>query len=38
MVCLDVGGFGVMFFIDMESGFDKVVFINVVWGFGEKIV
>lgn len=38
MVCLDIWGLGVMFFIDIECGFDKVVFINVVWGLGENVV
>lgn len=27
-----------MFFIDIEFGFDQVVFIIFVWGFGEMVV
>jgi pyruvate,water dikinase len=38
MVRSDVGGSGVMFSIDTESGFDKVVLINASWGLGENIV
>ncbi|KID95903.1 phosphoenolpyruvate synthase, partial [Metarhizium majus ARSEF 297] len=38
MVRSDVGGSGVMFSIDTESGFDKVVLINAAWGLGEKVV
>ncbi|CAP61627.1 uncharacterized protein PODANS_4_2250 [Podospora anserina S mat+] len=38
MVRSDAGGSGVMFSIDTESGFDKVVLINAAWGLGEKIV
>lgn len=38
MVRSDVGGSGVMFSIDTESGFDKVVLINAAWGLGENIV
>lgn len=34
----DVGGSGVMFTIDTESGFDKVVLINAAWGLGENVV
>ncbi|QKX57739.1 uncharacterized protein TRUGW13939_04859 [Talaromyces rugulosus] len=32
------GGSGVMFSIDTESGFDKVVLVNAAWGLGENIV
>ncbi|KAH7471882.1 Phosphoenolpyruvate synthase [Fusarium oxysporum f. sp. matthiolae] len=34
MVRSDAGGSGVMFSIDTESGFDKVVLINAAWGLG----
>lgn len=38
MVRSDIGGSGVMFSIDTESGFDKVVIINAAWGLGENVV
>ena len=38
MVRSDKGGSGVMFSIDTESGFDKVVLINAAWGLGETVV
>ena len=38
MVRSDIGGSGVMFSIDTESGFDKVVLINAAWGLGEMVV
>ena len=38
MVRADVGGAGVMFSIDTETGFDKVVLINAAWGLGENVV
>ena len=38
MVRADLGGAGVMFSIDTESGFDKVVLINAAWGLGETVV
>ncbi|MGG7643495.1 phosphoenolpyruvate synthase [Rhodovulum sp. YNF3179] len=38
MVRADTGGAGVMFSIDTESGFDKVVLINAAWGLGENVV
>lgn len=38
MVRSDTGGSGVMFSIDTESGFDKVVLINAAWGLGENVV
>ncbi|WP_425053349.1 phosphoenolpyruvate synthase [Psychromarinibacter sp. S121] len=38
MVRSDIGGSGVMFSIDTETGFDRVVLINAVWGLGENIV
>ncbi|KAI5462013.1 hypothetical protein BGZ63DRAFT_506812 [Mariannaea sp. PMI_226] len=38
MVRSDLSGSGVMFSIDTESGFNKVVLINAAWGLGENIV
>lgn len=38
MVRSDSGGSGVMFSIDTETGFDKVVLIDAAWGLGENIV
>jgi len=38
MVRSDKGGSGVMFTIDTETGFDKVVEINAAWGLGENVV
>ncbi|KAJ5674721.1 uncharacterized protein N7477_004655 [Penicillium maclennaniae] len=38
MVRSDASGSGVMFSIDTESGFDKLVLINASWGLGENIV
>jgi pyruvate,water dikinase len=38
MVRSDVGGSGVMFSIDTETGFDRVVLINAAWGLGENVV
>lgn len=38
MVRSDVGGAGVMFTIDTETGFDKVVVIDAAWGLGETVV
>jgi pyruvate,water dikinase len=38
MVRADRGGSGVMFSIDTESGFDRVVLINAAWGLGETVV
>lgn len=38
MVRADQGGSGVMFSIDTETGFDKVVLINAAWGLGENVV
>jgi pyruvate,water dikinase len=38
MVRSDIGGSGVMFSIDAESGFDKIVLINAAWGLGENVV
>lgn len=38
MVRSDIGSSGVMFTIDTESGFDKVVFITSAYGLGETVV
>lgn len=38
MVRSDLGSSGVMFSIDTETGFDKVVLINGAWGLGENVV
>jgi pyruvate,water dikinase len=38
MVRSDLGASGVMFTMDTESGFDKVVFITSSWGLGETVV
>ena len=38
MVRSDLGGSGVMFSIDTETGFDKLVVINAAWGLGENVV
>ncbi|MDF2231823.1 phosphoenolpyruvate synthase [Albimonas sp. CAU 1670] len=38
MVRADEGGSGVMFTLDTESGFDRVVLVDAVWGLGETIV
>ncbi len=38
MVRSDIGSAGVMFSIDTETGFDKVVLINAAWGLGENVV
>lgn len=38
MIRSDVGSSGVMFTIDTETGFDKVVFINSAYGLGESVV
>src|SRR6266581_1521271 len=38
MVRSDTGASGVMFTLDTESGFDKVVFINASYGLGETVV
>ena len=38
MVRSDIGGSGVMFSIDTESGYDKVVLITAAWGLGENVV
>src|SRR5581483_1384298 len=38
MVRSDLGGAGVMFSIDTETGFDKVIVMNAAWGLGENVV
>jgi pyruvate,water dikinase len=38
MVRADLAGSGVMFSLDTETGFDKVVVINAAWGLGENVV
>ena len=38
MVRSDIGSAGVMFTIDTETGFDKVIIINAAWGLGELVV
>jgi len=38
MVRSDLASSGVMFTLDTETGFDKVVLINSIWGVGEMIV
>ncbi len=38
MVRSDTGGSGVMFSIDTETGFDRIVLINAAWGLGENVV
>lgn len=38
MVRSDLAGSGVMFSLDTETGFDKVVLINAAWGLGENVV
>ncbi|KVR35462.1 phosphoenolpyruvate synthase [Burkholderia ubonensis] len=38
MVRSDLGGAGVVFSLDTETGFDKVVLISAAWGLGENVV
>jgi pyruvate,water dikinase len=38
MVRSDIGGSGVMFSIDTETGFPNAVLINAAWGLGENVV
>ncbi|MES1240020.1 MAG: phosphoenolpyruvate synthase [Acidobacteriota bacterium] len=38
MVRSDLGGAGVMFTLDTETGFPGVVLINAAWGLGENVV
>ncbi len=38
MIRSDLGSSGVMFTLDTETGFEKVVSINSIWGIGELIV
>lgn len=38
MVRSDLASSGIMFTLDTETGFDKVVLVNSIWGVGEMIV
>jgi pyruvate,water dikinase len=38
MVRSDLAGSGVMFSIDTETGFDRIVLIDAAWGLGETVV
>jgi pyruvate, water dikinase len=38
MVRSDIGSAGVMFTIDTETGYDKIVVIDAAWGLGETVV
>src|SRR5690606_4066533 len=38
MVRSNSAGAGVMFSIDTETGFDRIVLINAAWGLGENVV
>jgi pyruvate,water dikinase len=38
MVRSDLAGAGVMFTLETETGFDKVVLIDAAWGLGENVV
>ena len=38
MVRSDLGAAGVMFTLDTETGFDRVVLIDAAWGLGETVV
>ena len=38
MVRSDLAGSGVMFSIDTETGFDRIILINAAWGLGETVV
>ena len=38
MIRSDLGGAGVMFSIDTETGCDRVVLIDAAWGLGENVV
>ncbi|WP_156967188.1 phosphoenolpyruvate synthase [Paraburkholderia ferrariae] len=38
MVRADLGGAGVMFSIDTETGFNQLVLIDAAWGLGENVV
>jgi pyruvate,water dikinase len=38
MVRADLGAAGVMFSIDTETGFDKIVLVDAAWGLGENVV
>ncbi|MCY9783431.1 phosphoenolpyruvate synthase [Nocardiopsis sp. EMB25] len=38
MVRSDLAGAGVMFSVDTESGFPRIVLVNAAWGLGESVV
>ncbi|GAB4184965.1 MAG: phosphoenolpyruvate synthase [Simkaniaceae bacterium] len=38
MIRSDLAGSGVMFTLDMETGFPEVVVVNACWGLGENVV
>jgi len=38
MVAAETGGAGVIFTLDTETGFDRVVMITAAWGLGETVV
>jgi pyruvate,water dikinase len=38
MVRSDLAGAGVMFTLDTDTGFDKIVLLNAAWGLGENVV
>jgi len=38
MIRSDLASAGIMFTLDTETGFDKVILINSIWGLGELIV
>ncbi len=38
MVRADLAGAGVMFTLDMETGFPRIAVINAAWGLGENVV
>ncbi len=38
MVRSDVGSAGVVFTLDPETGFDKVIYVTAAWGLGENVV
>jgi len=38
MVRAELGGAGVLFSIDTETGFDRIVLIDAAWGLGENVV
>lgn len=38
MVRSDLASSGIIFTLDTESGFDKIILVNAIWGVGEMIV